>query len=53
MKSKECQLGFANHEQSMVKKRTKRESFLEEMEKVVPFSALLSLIEPFYPRVGS
>ena len=37
----------------MVKKRARRESFLEEMEKVVPFSALLSLIEPFYPRVGS
>ena len=35
-----------------MKKQTRRERFLAEMEKVVPFSELLSMLEPFYPRVG-
>ena len=39
MESKDRQLGFADCERSMVKKRTRRERLLEEMEKVVPFSA--------------
>ena len=52
MASKEHQLGFGDYERSFVKKQTRRETFLAEMEKVVPFSELLSMIEPFYPRVG-
>ena len=35
------QLGFADYEQSTAKKRTKREEILAEMEKVVPWQALL------------
>jgi IS5 family transposase len=35
-----------------MKKRTKREKFLKEMEQVVPWERLEKLIEPYYPRVG-
>jgi IS5 family transposase len=34
------------------KKPTKREKFLAEMERVVPWKELYSLIEPFYPKPG-
>ncbi|MGI6790332.1 IS5 family transposase [Aminivibrio sp.] len=34
------------------KKPTKREKFLAEMERVVPWKELYSLIEPFYPKAG-
>ncbi|MYF19300.1 MAG: hypothetical protein F4218_01330 [Synechococcus sp. SB0677_bin_5] len=52
MESKERQLGFSEYERSVVKKQTRREKFLSEMEVVVPFSLLLSLIEASYPQVG-
>lgn len=48
MWGKEHQLSFSECERSFVKKPTRRETFLAEMEAVVPFSVLLSLIEPFY-----
>ena len=48
MWGKERQLSFSECERSFVKKPTRRETFLAEMEAVVPFSVLLSLIEPFY-----
>jgi transposase, IS5 family len=35
-----------------MKKRTKRERFLDEMERVVPWDRLLKLIGPHYPRAG-
>ena len=34
------------------KKPTKREKFLAEMERVVPWKELYALIEPFYPKAG-
>jgi IS5 family transposase len=34
-------------------KRTRRAVFLAEMERVVPWSALCTLIEPFYPKSGN
>ena len=34
------------------KKPTKREKFLDEMERVVPWKELYALIEPFYPKPG-
>ncbi len=46
------QLGFSDYEQSTAKKRTKREKFLTEMEQVVPWQALLDLIEPCYPKTS-
>ena len=47
------QLGFSDYEQSTAKKRTKRERFLSEMEAVVPWKALIDLIEPHYPKTSS
>ena len=47
------QLGFGDYEQSTAKKRTKRERFLSEMEAVVPWKALLDLIESHYPKTSS
>jgi len=47
------QFGFADYEQSTAKKSTRREKFLAGMEKVVPWKALIDLIEPHYPRTSS
>jgi IS5 family transposase len=47
------QLGFGDYEQSTAKKLTKRERFLSEMEAVVPWKALIELIEPYYPKTSS
>jgi len=37
---------------AMKKKVTRREQFLAEMDAVVPWRRLLSLIEPYYPKAG-
>jgi IS5 family transposase len=34
-------------------KKTRRAAFLEEMEQVVPWSALCALVEPHYPKAGN
>ena len=47
------QLGFGDYEQTTAKKRTKREKFLAEMEEVVPWQALIDLIEPHYPKTSN
>ena len=44
------QLGFSDYELTTAKKQTKREKFLAEMEVVVPWQALIDLIEPHYPK---
>ena len=46
------QLGFSDYELTTAKKQTKREKFLAEMEAVVPWAALIALIEPHYPKVS-
>jgi IS5 family transposase len=46
------QLGFTDYELTTAKKRTKREKFLAEMEAVVPWQALIDLIEPHYPKTS-
>ena len=46
------QLGFSDYELSTAKKQTKRERFLAEMEAVVPWKALIDLIEPHYPKAS-
>ncbi len=33
-------------------KKTRREQFLSEMDRVIPWKGLLDLIEPFYPKAG-
>ncbi len=46
------QLSFGDAEGLGSRKRTRREVFLAEMEQVVPWQALLGLIEPHYPKMG-
>jgi hypothetical protein len=46
------QISFADAEYAGKRKKTRREVFLEEMELVVPWKALLKVIEPFYPAAG-
>jgi IS5 family transposase len=46
------QTSFASLEYAGKKRQTRREKFLGEMERVVPWSALCGLIEPHYPRSG-
>lgn len=46
------QLTFGDAEGQGQRKRTRREIFLTEMEQVVPWKALLTLIEPHYPKMG-
>ena len=36
----------------MKKKRTRREKFLAEMERIVPWARLIAVIEPLYPTSG-
>ena len=44
------QLSFAQSEYAGKKKVTRRERFLGEMEKVVPWARLCAVIEPHYPK---
>lgn len=47
------QLSFTDLEQSTKKKQTRREIFLAEMDKVMPWDKLEANIEPFYPKAGN
>ena len=47
------QITFASLAHATKKKVTRREKFLAVMEAVVPWSRLLALIEPHYPKMGS
>ena len=46
------QLSFAQAEYAGKKKQTRRDRFLAQMETVVPWSRLIAVIEPHYPRSG-
>ncbi|MDH6169443.1 IS5 family transposase [Variovorax boronicumulans] len=46
------QISFSDAEHAGKRKRTRREVFLAEMELVVPWKALLKVIEPHYPVAG-
>lgn len=46
------QISFSDAEYAGKRKKTRREVFLEEMEQVVPWKALLKVIEPHYPVAG-
>ncbi len=47
------QQSFSDAEYSNKRKQTRREKFLAEMERVVPWARLERLIEPHYPKVGN
>ena len=40
-------------EHNIKRKRTRREIFLDEMDRAVPWTLLESIIEPFYPKAGN
>lgn len=44
------QMSFSQTEFAAKKKTTRREKFLARMEEVIPWSKLLAVIEPFYPK---
>jgi IS5 family transposase len=44
------QPSFSQAEYANKKKTTRREKFLARMEEVIPWSRLLAVIEPFYPK---
>ena len=46
------QPAFPGLRHAMKTKQTRREKFLAEMEAVVPWTRLLALIEPHYPKAG-
>lgn len=46
------QISFSDAEQAGKRRKTRREVFLGEMEVVVPWKALLKVIEPNYPVAG-
>ena len=46
------QLAFGDAQYAGKRKRTRWEIFLAEMDAVVPWQALLGLIEPVYPKAG-
>jgi IS5 family transposase len=46
------QLSFSDAEYDGKRKQTRREIFLGEMDRVVPWKSLLGLIEPLYPIAG-
>ena len=46
------QATFASLNFDAKKRRTRREVFLTEMDKVVPWGALLALLQPAYPTSG-
>jgi len=46
------QRSFASAEFALKKKRTRREKFLAEMERIVPWARLIAIIEPLYPKSG-
>lgn len=48
----QTQVSFAQAEYEKKKKRTRREIFLEKMEQVVPWSRLMEVVEPHYPKSG-
>ena len=46
------QMSFSDFEYAGKRKQPRRERFLAEMEQVVPWSGLVALIEPRYPKAG-
>ena len=49
----EHQLTFADSEFSTKRRQTRKEIFLSRMDALLPWSMLLALIEPVYPKAGN
>ena len=50
---KQISLAEVHASYSVKPQRTRKQIFLEEMNRVVPWRVLESLIEPHYPKAGS
>ena len=46
------QTSFSQAEYNAKKKLTRRDLFLAKMEQVVPWSRLIAVVEPHYPKSG-
>lgn len=46
------QRSFASAEYALKKKQTRREKFLGEMDRIVPWTRLIAVVEPLYPKSG-
>jgi transposase, IS5 family len=46
-------LSFASLAYDNKKKKTRREKFLEEMDKVIPWEEMTEAIRPYYPKAGN
>jgi IS5 family transposase len=46
------QMSFSDAEHASKRKKTRRELFLEEMDQVIPWKALIGEIAPVYPKAG-
>jgi transposase, IS5 family len=46
-------LSFASLAYDNKKKKTRREKFLQEMDKVIPWKDLIQIIERYYPKAGN
>jgi IS5 family transposase len=44
------QLTFADSELSNKRRKTRKEIFLSRMDALLPWSQLLEVVEPFYPK---
>lgn len=44
---------FASLAYDNKKKKTRREKFLEDMDRVIPWNELIPIISPYYPRIGN
>lgn len=47
------QQSFTDMELSLQKRKSRRQTFLELMEEVVPWADMMAIIEPFYPKAGN
>lgn len=47
------QLSFADSEFNSKRRQTRKEKFLGRMEKLIPWSRLIAVIEPHYPKAGN
>jgi len=47
------QISFTDAEFTTKKRKTRREKFLDEMERAVPWKELEAVIEPHYPKTGN
>lgn len=49
----DLQLTFADSEYNQKRRKTRKEIFLDRMDKLVPWKRLESIIKPHYPKAGN